>query len=161
MEEGARESPNLLLPQVQPPIQGQQQANPHQLILWNGNWPGAKGKIADYISDKAGTPAAQKETAEKVFDFIKNPNSHLGTIATDTQPIAYLIHVAGTTNIRVLYGLSPIVANPFQPEKSKLFRALMRDLETEQDRAPSMMCLPATIVDVHAVEVPTDAFYFA
>ena len=120
----------VVAPGAQLPVLGLPQANPNQLILWNGNWPGAKGKIATYMAENAGTPAAQKETAEKVFDFIKNPNSHLGTIATDTQPIAYLIHVAGTTNIRVVYGLSPIVANPFQPEKPKLFRSLIRDLKS-------------------------------
>ena len=148
------------VPGTQPNVQGHPQPNPNQLILWNGAWPGAKGKIATYLVDNAGTPAAQKETAVKVFDFIKNPNSHLGTIAADTQPIAYLIHVTGTTNIRVVYGLSPIVENPFLPDKPKLFRTLIRDLVSEQDRAPNMMCLPATIVDLHNVEVPTDTFFF-
>ena len=39
------------------------------------------------MSDNAGTPGTQKETAEKVFNFLKNPNFHLATIATDAQPI--------------------------------------------------------------------------
>ena len=65
----------------------QTQTTPHQLFLWDRNWPGSEGKIADYMSSKAGTPAAQKDTAEKVFNFLKNPNFHLATIATDTQPI--------------------------------------------------------------------------
>ena len=153
-------NPPVVQAGVQLQAQGQQPANPHQLILWNGNWPGAVGKIADYMSARAGTPAAQKEIAEKVFDFIKNPTSHLASIGVDTQSIAYLLHVPGTTNIRVLYGLSPIVENPFVPDKPKFFRALIRDLENEQDRFPGIMRLPASIVDLHPVEVPTDTFYF-
>lgn len=131
-------------------------ADPHQLLLWNGNWPGATGKIATYMSDKAGTPASQKDIAEQVFNFLKDPNQYLGAIGTDTQPVAYLLHVAGTTNVRVLYGLSPVSASPFIPDKPKLFRALMRDLESETARYPAMIRLPANIVEVQGVEVPKE-----
>ena len=113
------------------------------------------------MSSKAGTPAAQKDTAEKVFDFLTDPTSHLGAIGTDTQPVAYLIHVAGTTNVRILYGLSPVIDNPFLSGKPEGFRALMRDIMTDMERIPGVMCLPASIVDTHSVELPTDEFFFA
>ena len=128
--------------------------------MWNRNWPGAVGKLADYMLSKAGTPVAQKEIAEKVFMFLKNPDTHLVAMAADTQPIAYLIHVAGTTNVRVLYGLSPLVDNPFLSVKPTVMRALMRDIVTDLDCIPGLMCLPVSIVDVHSVKVPTDEFYF-
>ena len=145
---------------VQPNVQVQNQTTPSQLILWDGNWPGSDGKIADYMSSNAGTPAAQKETAEKVFDFLKDPTSHLGVIGADTQPIAYLLHVAGTTNVCILYGLSPVIDNPFLSMKPESFRALMRDIMTDVEKIPGVMCLPASIVDVHMVEVPTDDYFF-
>ena len=148
-------------PAVQPTVQTQAQATLHQLILWDGNWPGATGKIADYLFTKAGTPAAQKETAEFVFDFLKAPALGFGALEADTKPVAYIIHVAGTTNIRVLYGLSPVVKNHLSPERPTLFRALMRDLTSDHDRFPGIMCLPASIMDAQTVQIPTDAFYFA
>uniref|UniRef100_A0A7S3QJJ1 Uncharacterized protein n=1 Tax=Chaetoceros debilis TaxID=122233 RepID=A0A7S3QJJ1_9STRA len=121
---------------------------------------GLMGRLRPAYLMRRGHQPHKKVTAEKVYGFLTNPNSHLVTIASDTQPIAYLTHVTGTTNVHVLYGFSPIIDNPFQLEKPKLIRALIRDLETDTDHAPGLMCLPASIVEVHAVEVPKDDFYF-
>ena len=142
-------------------VGGLQNANPHQLLLWDGNWPGATGKLARDMTASAGTPASQKDIAEQAYTYLKDPTSHLGAIGTDTQPVAYLIHVAGTTTVRVLYGLSPVTDNPFMPEKPKFFRALMRDLDSETARYPGLIKLPANILEVNGVEVPKDDFFLA
>lgn len=61
--------------------------------------------------------------------------------------------------MRILYGLSPIIANPFQLKKHQLFQALMRDLKSDQDQVPGLMTLLVDSLDVKLVEVPTDDYY--
>ena len=97
----------------------------------------------------------QKEKTAQLYSFIVKPNAHLTVLGADTSPVAYLLHVAGTNKVRVLYGLSPVVQSAFMPSKPKAFRALMRDLEKETDTVPGMMSLPEDILKLEEVTMPT------
>ena len=109
--------------------------------VWNGLWPGPEGRVAKYMTNQeAGSMQDQKDKTAQLYSFIVKPTAHLTVLGADTSPVAYLIHVADTSKLRVLYGLSPVVESSFMPSKPKAFRALMRDLEKDTDTTvPGMM----------------------
>lgn len=132
-------------------------ANGEEFQIWNGVWPGPKGKIANYMTQHAGGNADQKDKAEIIHDFLVNPNSHLSVIDADTSPVAYLLHTAGTGRVRILYGISPVIESILIPGKPKKFRALMREPQNNSARYPGIMVLPEDLLKQESVEVPTCA----
>ena len=75
-----------------------------------------------------------------------NPTAHLTVLVADTLPVAYLLHLAGTSKLHLLYGLSPVVESSFMPNKLNAFRVLMRDLDKDTDTVPGIMHLPEDIL---------------
>ena len=72
----------VVAPGTQPPARGQQRSNPIQLILWNGNWPGATGKIATYMADEAGWNSSRTtKHLPTTLQYEYNPKSMVQTMA--------------------------------------------------------------------------------
>ena len=109
--------------------------------------------MAKYTTKEAGSMQDQNDKTAQLHSYIVNPAAHLTVLGADTSPVAYLLHVAGTSKLRVLYGQSPVVESSFMPNKPKAFRALMRDLDKDTDTVPGMMCLPEDILKVEGVTI--------
>ena len=128
---------------------------PSAFKWWTTTWAGPVGKIAKYICNKAKTMEEQKDHADKVFTVMKDPSKTLP--AWDDEPVAFLIHVTGETKVRVLYGLSPIIKDLYNPTKASFFRALLREPSGPTIRYPGIMSLPADSCKVlEKLTVPTD-----
>ena len=98
----------------------------------------------------------QKDHADKVCSVMMDPATMLPD--HDNKPVAFLIHVTGDTKVRVLYGLSPIIPDIFDPTSVSFFRALMREPSGPTIRYPGIMTLPADTCKVlDKITVPTDA----
>ena len=123
---------------------------------WSASWAGPVGKISKYLNDKAESMEIQKDHADKVFSMMRNPAAMLPD--HDNKPVAFLIHVTGDTKVRVLYGLSPIIPDIFDPMNASFYRALMREPSGPTIRYPGIMTLPADTCKVlDRLTVPTDA----
>ena len=99
--------------------------------VWNGQWASPVGKVAKYLIKEAGSFQDQKEKAQQLYNYLTLPGAHISIIGADTSPVAYLLHVAGTGKLRVLYGLSPPAENSLASINPKAFRALMRDMHKD------------------------------
>ena len=123
---------------------------------WSASWAGPAGKISKYLNDKAESMEVQKDHADKVCSVMMDPATMLPD--HDNKPVAFLIHVTGDTKVRVLYGLSPIIPDIFDPTSVSFFRALMREPSGPTIRYPGIMTLPADTCKVlDKITVPTDA----
>ena len=102
--------------------------------VWNGMWASPVGrKVAKYLMKDAGSFQDQKEKTQQLYNYLTLPGAHMSVIGADTSPVAYLLHVAGTGKLRVLYGLSPAAESSLASVNPKAFRALMRDMPEESD----------------------------
>ena len=136
-------------------VQRTKKADGTDFKWWSGVWPGASGKLAKNMTKNAGTLAEQKDKAEMIHDFIVNPTSPLSALDSDSSTVAYILHVAGTNQVRILYGLAPIIENALLPGKPKGYRALMREPENEMAKFPAIMNLPEDLLQIQGVETPT------
>ena len=108
---------------------------------WSASWAGPAGKISKYLNDKAESMEVQKDHADKVCSVMMDPATMLPD--HDNKPVAFLIHVTGDTKVRVLYGLSPIIPDIFDPTTASFFGALMREPSRTTIRYPGIMTLSA------------------
>ena len=67
--------------------------------VWNGLWPGPEGRVAKCMTKEAGSMQDQKDKTAQLHMYIVNPAAYLSALGANTSPVAYLLHVAGTSKL--------------------------------------------------------------
>jgi hypothetical protein len=65
--------------------------------------PAPTANVAKQIQSLS--PASQREATTNLFNFLKEPSSSLLTLNSDDTPYTFLLHIPGTSKVKLCYGL--------------------------------------------------------
>ncbi len=95
---------------------GTEDPPPYAPVAWNGTFPLPTSIFASAYA-AANTPAEQYAEAAKLHKMITDQNHDVfNTLHSIPSPIAMLVQVSGTCNLRILFGLAKYIMNPLAPD---------------------------------------------
>jgi hypothetical protein len=125
-------------------------------IYWDGTLPIAKHTIAKAMA-KTSTKSQLQQT-EKIYTFLQDNFSNKERLNTSSTMQPYLLHIPGTGQLRVVYGLSTALGiNGFEESDIGEEEFLALQGEFIQDKIlPTPIQLPSTLLQSQNVKVPTN-----
>ncbi len=141
---------------------GTEDAAPYTPVAWNGTFPLPNSIFASAYST-ANTPAEQYSESTKLHKMITTQNHDVfNTLHSIPSPIAMLVQVSGTCNLRILFGLAKYIMNPLAPDNglNGTYLAIGEDLRGPGDSARAVE-LPDDILKTNVVKVPSDGAFIA
>ncbi len=136
---------------------GTEDTPPYTPVAWNGTFP-LPSSIFASAHAAANTPAEQYSEAAKLNQMITDQNHDVfNTLHSIPSPIAMLVQVGGTCNLRIIFGLAKYIMNPLAPDNglNGTYLAVGEDLRGPGDSARAVE-LPVDILKTNMVKMPTD-----
>ncbi len=141
---------------------GTEDPAPYAPVAWNGTFPLPTSIFASaYAADN--TPAEQYAEAAKLNKMITDQNHDVfNTLHSIPSPIAMLVQVSGTCNLRIIFGIAKYIMNPLAPDNglNGTYLAIGEDLRGPGESARAVE-LPEDILKTNMVKMPTDAAFVA